>query len=448
MNLSIAGLIEIVLAAALRRKQLILWPIIFFSALAVLAVFFWPRSYATSALLMLQERQSSGSLSMDGSVSRQGRLNAEEIDTLLKSERVLTSAIIDMNVGGKPLKAEEIEGGIRSIRKRIGVSVVGSDFIQIEYKDSQREGISEQLSIIMTRFFERLLTRGDAMRTAREFALDQRQRDVMATRSAIEDWIVRAEAAGAASEPVDEKLSSLRQQRTEMDEKLKASAGVLLPGAAGLASLESAINDEIRMSSSRLSPANPLEPQSDRIEALSALGADAAALRKVDREISDLLKNRARDLAQSLKSSTTSQDQTTTALLSEWTGLEGRYSEAVDQYDSHMERSKKGSGPALTPFGLIAPDSIRIIDEPRDPELPTTSLLKILVACIGAGVGLGAGLAAMAEQFDDRIYDSRGLAKITGVDTVFRLPDAGENGSMDTEAEEQPPRRSRLSVVS
>lgn len=445
MNLSIAELIEAVLAAALRRKQLIIWPIVFFSALCILAVLFWPRTYVTSALLMLQERQSTTSLSLDGAPTRQGRLNAEEVDTLLKSERVLTGAILDMNIRGEPLTGEAIEGEIRSLRKRISVGVVGSDFIQIELKDSERVGISEKLSIIMTRFFERLLTRGDAMRTAREFALEQRQREVVATKSAIESWIDRAQAAGAKGDFVEDRLKTLRNRKADLQNKLAAGADALLPGRPNLATIEQDLHDELRMST-RSSSADALAENSSRVRDLKALADDAAAYRAVENDISQVLNTKAQGLALSLKELPATVE--TKQLMREWSVLESRHIEAVNQYSAHMERARKGAGPALTPFGLIAPDSIRIIDEPRDPELPTTSLLKILVACLGAGVALGAGLAALAEQLDDRIYEPRRLAALTGVDTVFRLPELKPDAVTEADMDERPPRRGRLAIVS
>ena len=53
---------------------------------------------------------------------------------------------------------------------------------------------------------------------------------------------------------------------------------------------------------------------------------------------------------------------------------------------------------------------------------PATSILKIIVACMAAGIGLGVGMAALAEQFDDTIYDARDLGRLSGIDVVIQLP--------------------------
>jgi uncharacterized protein involved in exopolysaccharide biosynthesis len=460
VNLSIAELFDIFIAAALRRRRLIIVPILIFGALSILAIVVWPRQYQADVLLMLQEGQSSDPLGTSGGQSRQGRLKAEEIDTLLKSNRVLAGAINDMNLGKKPLSQKDIEGEIRSLRKQIGVSVVGSDFIQVEFKQSERDGIGERLSIIMTHFFEHLLTREYSMKTAREFALEQRRRDVVSTDAAIENWMTSVKAAGVAAEATDatpdNKIAELQKRYSDIEQKLLTEASTVLPGA-NLASMDQVINDEMRVASAR-SASSQLEVSSDRIAALKDLSAEVDSYRALGMELAQLRIGTARTLALTLLQSQASAANDKTKALyggfyNEWEGLAARYAEAVEQYDNHVKRAKKASGPGMTPFGLVAPESIRIIDEPHDPELPTTSLLKILVACLGAGVGLGAGLAALAEQFDDRIYDSRGLGELTGVDAVFKIPLIESELDRDKDSDsggtgERPPRRNRLSIVS
>ena len=55
MDVSLARLIEALLASARRRLSLILVPILVFAGFSILAATLWPRLYASTALLMLQE---------------------------------------------------------------------------------------------------------------------------------------------------------------------------------------------------------------------------------------------------------------------------------------------------------------------------------------------------------------------------------------------------------
>jgi hypothetical protein len=44
------------------------------------------------------------------------------------------------------------------------------------------------------------------------------------------------------------------------------------------------------------------------------------------------------------------------------------------------------------------------------------------VACIGAGIAIGIGLAALAEQLDGRIYNPSDFARLTGLPLITSLP--------------------------
>lgn len=447
MTLGIRDLIHLILAAAWRRRRLILAPIVLFSLLSVVAAFAWPRTYTARTLLMLQERQASDPLSSGGPV-REGRVRVDEIDTLMKSDRVLTSAILDFNVGKPPLSAAELEGAVKSLRRQLSVSVVGSEFIEIELRQSDRLGIGNRLSVLLTRFFERLLSREDSMKTARQFALEQRRRDLDISRAAIEDWLKRAQLAGARVNPADSRVPELQAKFSALEQKLMVTASSLLSEPVTPATLSEAIADEIRLAQARPArqAAGMLPTSSAQMSALRELEAEHEAYLAVGADLGKAVLAAARIVAQSLPQTQSGPAQ---AIYQEWLSLDARFNEAMTQYDAHQKRSRKASGPALTPFGLIAPESIRIIDEPRDPTLPTTSLLKIILACLMGGIGLGVSLAAIAEQLDDRVYEGRELEGIAGAENVFRIPHIEGDRNLADEMRDRPLRRLKhLSVVS
>lgn len=422
VNLSIAEVLEILIQGAWRRRWIIVAPIVIFSMLAVVVLLTWPRNYSARALLMLQESGSADPLMGGG--GRQSRLKAEEIDTLLKSDRVLADALLDMNVGRKPLTASDLEGNIKSLKRRLFVGVVGNEFIEISLNDTDREGIGDRLSIIMTSFFERLLARENTMKTAREFALEQRQRDVATTSAAVDAWIARARSAGARDELPPTEMDALHKRQASLETTVAASAQALLHAGFNMATLEQAITEELR-SFSRSKDAEEFGTLSERLGQLKELESRLAEYRAVGLEIANLKLGSARRMAASLDQVKGNPQDPPELLKSELALIESRYAESVDQLAKHVKLAKRGTGPSLTPLGLIAPDSIRIIDEPRDPETPTTSILKILLACIAAGLGMGGGLAVLAEQLDDRIYDRRNLASLTGIDVIYRVPAFG-----------------------
>ena len=448
MNLSVAEIFSILLAAGVRRRRLIVIPIVIFSILAVVAACIWPRMYAARTLLMLQERQAADPLS-SGGASREGRLRGDEVDTLLKSDRVLTSAILDFNVGKKPLTAQQLESAIKDLRRQIGVTVVGSEFLEIELKQSDRDGLGGRLAIILTRFFERLLSREDSMKTARRFALEQRKRDVDVAKAAIEDWVKRAVAAGAKEDAGSGGLLEMQAERKTAEDNLLAAARSALPEAANLTTMGETLADELRLASAHLRGPGGGTTASQQVGMLRDLETQHDAYWALSASYWKALTAHARAVAQTLPRQQDGQTGPTEALLQEWHGLDSRFAEALQQFDSQQKGSRNSSGPTLTPFGLIAPDSIRIIDEPRDPILPTTSPLKIIVAFFVGGIGLGIGLAAIAEQFDDRVYDSRAIEQIVGAENVVRISTIADEGILQDDPADSPlRRRGHLAVVS
>ena len=232
MNVNLSQLIDLMLSAGLRRWRLIFYPLALFSALSVIALFYWPRGYTTHTLIMLQEREVANPLSSGGAVSREGRLRADEIDALLKSERVLANAVLDMLAGQKPLTEKQLDAEVRDLRKALTVRVVGSEFIQIDLRDSQANGLGERLSIIMTRFFERLLSRQESVKTARQFSLEQRKRDVDTAKRAFDDWISRNNASPTGSGGTSKDQAAAAVADAQL--KLAMSRQRLVDSAAGL----------------------------------------------------------------------------------------------------------------------------------------------------------------------------------------------------------------------
>ncbi|MGI9424904.1 MAG: hypothetical protein ACR2PA_17030 [Hyphomicrobiaceae bacterium] len=413
--MNVREFIQILLTVALRRWLVILLPIILFSGFGVLAVKYWPRTFEARTLIMLQEGQAADPLNYGGRAARRTQLRGAALDTLLKSERVLRGAILDFNLGQEPLSPKKLEAEIKSLRREIFVGVVGQEFIEIELRQSDPVGLADRLSIIVTRFLERLLSRKDAMKTARQFALEQRKRDLEHAEKTLAEWFERHQAL-IANEQIKadvKRIAALQKTRSEAEQKLIDAAGPILQGPVELTNIVATLAQARQFPLGATSGVGPQRTaQVKRLEVLfeyyeglntSLVQAQRASVAAVQ---------------QSLQSAQSASGP----VYQELQSLEARYNEAVEQYTAHRAQANKSKAPALPPFGLINPELIRIIDEPYDPVSPTSSVLKIVLACLAAGIGLGVGLAALAEQIDDTLYDAGGLNRLSGIDVVIPLP--------------------------
>jgi hypothetical protein len=90
---------------------------------------------------------------------------------------------------------------------------------------------------------------------------------------------------------------------------------------------------------------------------------------------------------------------------------------------------------------LDAPERIRIIDPPVDPETPETSRLLYVLFGVAASIVLGVGLAWAAEQADPSLRDRQQFAAVAGVPVVAHLPRFAAPGDDPAKERRSPERR-------
>jgi uncharacterized protein involved in exopolysaccharide biosynthesis len=74
---------------------------------------------------------------------------------------------------------------------------------------------------------------------------------------------------------------------------------------------------------------------------------------------------------------------------------------------------------------LRAPELIRMIDPPRDPEYPTRSPRIYLLASLAAGALLGIALASISEFLDTSLRTPEDFADVVGAPVIARIGRAG-----------------------
>lgn len=95
--------------------------------------------------------------------------------------------------------------------------------------------------------------------------------------------------------------------------------------------------------------------------------------------------------------------------------------EARALHDSYMTRY---GGQVSRSSGLTfaAPERIKLVDLPTDPTVPVGSLRVFLLLGLVGSIGLGLGLALLAEMLDPRLRSARQVTALTQLPVLARLP--------------------------
>ena len=187
------------------------------TGLGVLAAKIFPRTYTSTALLLLQESNKDRLFHEPAAVT-QDRIQERVagLQALLKSEHVLARALrdfpdrVDTGVGLEP----EMDG----LRRNLSLELVGTDFLEIRLKSGKRDGLGRRLTIIIGRLLEALLPD---------------QRGVTALQMLAEEGKARVERAEQRVADVKARISaSADDARASPEGAATASDGVIDPSDA------------------------------------------------------------------------------------------------------------------------------------------------------------------------------------------------------------------------
>lgn len=416
VNISLSRFIAELLAAGRRRWLLIIIPIVIFSIFSVIVAKYWPRIYTSTALLMLQENDKWSPLGRQNAPSWDSRLRADEVEALLKSEKLMGAAVLDMQNGSQPLTVTEIDNAVRFWRSALSVKVVGNDFIQIELKDDDPRMLAQRLTIFVSRFLESLLARQENLKGARQFAIQQRELEVKTAERELAAWNSRNPTSFPAPDEATERsgakeaaAKALAQSRADIEVK----AGQILGKVVPYTQLAQAVADARKVIDTARNTSDGKRDTRGSV--------DPAALEELERSLAEIAA-RTRQVTETPAKSAKTRDEIAHAqsLSRQRTLLENRLSNAKALLETHRRLLVQGGN--ATPLGLSAPEQIRVVDEPRVPTFPSNSIFKVILMCLAAGIGIGIGLAVIAEQLDDRMYSVDVIERIVGAPMIARLP--------------------------
>ena len=154
LDQSFAWLFGRFVQAAWRRRFLLIVPILVMIPISLAAAFMLPRTYVARTLLVTQEGEASF-LGRDAGQAVSPSQRVAGLEALLKSDQVLLPIVSAENPGDDNTSARR---KVAELRRALSIELIGTDFLEIELKGSQQEGLGKKLHHILTRLFEVLLT--------------------------------------------------------------------------------------------------------------------------------------------------------------------------------------------------------------------------------------------------------------------------------------------------
>jgi uncharacterized protein involved in exopolysaccharide biosynthesis len=383
----ITKLVEI----AWRRRLLLALPIAIMLPLSFLASRMLPQTYVSKALLAMQESGSDNPLiKTNGNSIDRLRERAPGLQALLKSDRVLNGALHDIMGETAPTEPRRMALAVQELDAALTFEMIGTDFLELQLK-GRREGLGRKLEAVTARFLESLVATDQDSTSAVKVLLDKRRDDLTVTEAALQKYRdqlgPRTLAAFSASEvrmsDLQNSLPALTADLANVEAEITALKGNLGPIDAPDAAL--------------------------RVAQLQALEQRNAALKSTLKQSTATLA----DLTRSSNDARSPEGQLHK--------LERDVREAQTLLDGYQKRFPA----ALTQRSLQvlnAPERIRVIDPPRDPEFPTTPRSRIIVLGIALGLLLAGAWTAAAELLDQRLRTVADFESAAGVPVIARLP--------------------------
>lgn len=481
-----AEIVMTLIAAAWRRRVLIIVPALVMPFVALFASFVLPRVYEARTTLLVQEPSKLNPFLNDLAIGPNVKDRIQALDALLHSEHVLDQVLRDVGLIDAKTAPEDRLTLIQRLKTTTSVRLIGSDLIEIRVSDRRPGNLLPILIAVTRRFVDRLLspeqsaivdsqTFLDSQLGTRRAALEKAERDYSlfktkhadklpaiyaanvsrlgALQQKLEERTMELAAADAAFEDMRGRLASTNPVIGRLEESIVATSSEL----TALRTRYTEEHSEVQAAERKLKRLQ--DERRSLIEASQALkdtdldrlwNMAAGSAVQIDEsgnptgngsksqpallvsQIGRLQDMQARrialqqDVAQIRKTLADLQHTMSqfAPIEQEQQQLERAIAAARETYEALSKRFEMArvTG-ALGKFE--APERIKMIDPPVEPTSPVgPGALLYMLAGLVAGFGMGGGLAFLAELLDQRIRLNSIFTFVAGVPVIARVPRA------------------------
>ncbi len=473
------------IAAAWRRRYVIVVPVLIVPVLALTIGAMTPKKYHNHTTVLIQETTKLNPFLADFSVSTQLKERMAALTALLHSRHMLTEVALELGFINDP-ESREAAAEIKKLSDALSVLLIGSDMIKLNYVSYSPDQMEQVLTVVSKYFLGKLLAPERSSIDASESFLEEQLAQQQASLLKAETRLTEFKAANSARLP-DQYSFDVQQLRDS--EKLLREKQTELAGAKAtlnslntqvlktnpmLASIEEEIirkRSELTLLRSRYTDRHSAviaaSKALSRIESeREALLTEAGALTSGDVEklwqlasnmtVSDsatstrpllVSQMEAIETAKSKERQLVEETEQLTVVIAQlksklevFAGIEQSMRElqrdiATKQslYDDFLKRHEmaKVTG-ALGRFEEN--DRVKVIDRPFTPRSPVNlPLIIYFVAGIFGGLFLGCGLALLLEISNTTVIRRDMVEKLIGVPVLTRLPRVPESALLQIE---------------
>jgi polysaccharide chain length determinant protein (PEP-CTERM system associated) len=478
VNRSLYDIAQLILSAGWRRRFLILVPFILMIPISVIGSRFAPKKYESKTILLLQETGKENPFLKDFAVGLNVKDRISALQVLLRSEHVLLNVLRDISgKDAKKLEADPVELAIQMNRlsANISVELIGTDLLELKLRGDRPTGLGDVLGAISNRFLERLLApERSTLGSTRAFLQQQtEQRRTELSKAELDLSTFRAQHADKLPAVNANNITRLGQMKQRLEEKsmeLSAATAGFQDMRKQLASTNPIVGrleenivqvtGELTALRSRYTEDHSEVQAAER--RLSRLQDERRSYMEVAQKIDTVDIDRLWSIAAG-EQRQTSEKSAPPLLVSQLLRLQDSQGKRValekdveqlrlavedvqkamaeyapiEQQQQRLEKEVTAARELLEAFvkrldnattslalgKFEAPERVKIIDPPQDPTMPTSpARILFVIAGIIAGLGIGVGLAVVAEMLDQRVRTSADFAGLTSVPVLGRLP--------------------------
>ena len=472
----IVEILQVLLAAAWRRRYLIVIPTLLLPVLGVVVGHFAARVYETKMTILIQEPGKLNPFLEDLAVKTNLKDRMAALTALLTSRHVMQSVAEDLHLITQGMPQSASDRVIADLASSVSVQLIGQELVEMRYRAPTPVGIDTALYRIGERFMERVAAPEDSSMRESVTFLD-RELGVMTKRlEAAESDVAEYRAAHAQSLPDQrganlQRLATLREQFAEREVRLAGAQSDfdetrarlartdpvigrleqdIVSTRGDLAVLRSRYTDDHSKVQAAMRRLERLEEERTSLiqagQALTAADLDrmwnlAAVAKKEGDGAQPLLVSQvamlegARTRLEQVKSEMSNLRHgiaELSAALEESGEVErelGKRQRAVAETQDLVQSLRKRFEMAKVTGELSrfqAPERIKVIDRPAVPTAPMRPLTLLFgLGGFAGGLALGIGLAVLLELSDSSVRRIRQMEALTGLKVLARIEPLG-----------------------